>query len=252
MTVAQFYGLIQRDYAGPTYPAEYFHCFADANSSEAATSRDSWLDHYWPDPSKPFDFDDLIDRLVRTTCFGYAKTIVRRDRKIAKIILAKDALKSRFTDIALAVNGILLHDDTTPALAIRVLHGLELPGFGQLSFGSKLLMFLKPKTFVVLDSKVVGALHQNTVRGDHFTRAFTDCCDQLHQDIHAIGKTNLGTIPPRGPWPEIYGAWCAACEAEVQRWNDRPDHSGELWIASDIERVAFSTPSAKPVSLNRK
>jgi hypothetical protein len=242
MTVSKFYGLAGRDYDGPRYPAEYFRCFNDASSSKAADSRDSWLEHYWHDREKSTNLDNLIDCLVRITCFGYSKTPGRRDLRITEIKTKKtrDALASRFSDIAHAINGILLHDGTSPALAIRILHGLELPGFGRLSFGSKLLMFLNPAKFVVLDSKVATALNQRTLKCVHFTSEFADFCGRLQKRISATRKEKLGTILPRGSWPEIYGDWCTACEAEAKRWNDLPDHQGESWIASDIERVAFS------------
>lgn len=252
MTIAQFYGLDQRDYAGATYPTGYFRCFADGNSSEAATSRDTWLQHYWPDVGQPLDTNQLIARLTRISRFGYAGMPHLVRSKVQAIRAAQSSLNSRLGDINHAVNGILLHDDTSPALAIRVLHGLELPGFRQLSFGSKLLMFLNPAKFVVLDRKVANALHEGTVNGNQFSGEFIGCCERLRERTPAPPNGKFDTIPPRGPWPEIYGAWCAACASEAQRWNDRPDPSGDSWIASDIERVAFSTPSARPVSLKRK
>lgn len=240
MTVRQFYGFDVENYTGPRYPREYFQCFDDDRTPRLPSSRDSWLRHYWPKPCKEFAIDELLNRLGRVTRFGYAKSPGRRDHKIGIISESKGALKLRFKDIEHAINRILLNGETTPSLAIRVLSGLELPGFGHLSFGSKLLMFLNPQKFVVLDRKVAKALTDGTLRFDLFTKDFADCCGQLKSQIPLSGTKKIEAILPRGRWPEIYGAWCAACEVEARRWNERPCHTGDSWFASDIERVAFS------------
>ena len=145
------------------------------------------------------DVDEVKDGLSNVLYWGYASQPGRQRKKVhnfrhphvfrgkPKTGVTTEQLK----DVMELINDInLLQPPTINQKAIK-----ELPEFG-LAFATKLLMFLDPNRFVVLDAQL-GKLHD-----EHPHAIFTNLSRRKGDGYLSMSRANIG----------VYNDWCRLCE----------------------------------------
>jgi len=99
---------------------------------------------------------------------------------------------------------------------IRIIKNLKLPEFSNLSFISKIRMFLDPKQYVILDRKLMKLAKTNTIT--------------LFHDV----KEYPTSIPCSLENERIYQNWCNICKIASKKY-----FQNEELFAVDIERGIF-------------
>ena len=100
---------------------------------------------------------------------------------------------------------------------LKKIKRLKLPEFSNLSFLSKVKMFLDPTRFVILDLKLMSLASAGT--------------NTFFKEI----KRSPTSIPYTGINAEIYYDWCALCKRVAEKY-----FPNERVIAADVERGIFT------------
>ena len=114
------------------------------------------------------------------------------------------------------------------------------PMFGQVSFGSKLLMFLHPDRFPVLDSNIVELLSQRATFPPSAipNRSERDRVNSHLEPSFLAARSFRGKNPQTFSWTKqnchLYCTWVEACRAIKLHGR------ASSWKVSDIERLYFS------------
>ena len=167
-----------------------------------------------PDP------DGIRDGLSNVLYWGYARQPGRRDFKVRNFRDATPAGDARLHQFAEFVRS---RGERPPAAGAELLDikRLMLRQFGQMSFATKILMFLDPR-FPVLDLKVARA----------FANGGFAPLTRLRFDKGGIGIT-LSNV-------NVYEGWARWCREIAGLANEEPPSSRRGLRAVDVERALFS------------
>ena len=124
---------------------------------------------------------------------------------------------------------------------LRNIKKLRLPKFTYgISFVSKILMFLDPERYPVLDTRIAKL---NTMIAEAYTNSF---CSPLHD----LKLNNAGnSIPITGKNPAVYDTWACWCRQIAKVVNASPESPcNHHFRAVDIERALFTLANSNKVS----
>ena len=169
-----------------------------------------------PDPGR------VRDGLSNVLYWGYARQPGRRDARVRDFrddTPADDPRLARFADLVQSLGEPPLSTVAGPALL--GVKRLTLRQFGQMSFVTKILMFLDPR-FPVLDMKVA--------------RAFANGGFAPLADL----RFDRGGIRLTGNNVRVYERWTRWCREIAGLANDEPTDSRRGLRAVDVERTLFT------------
>lgn len=171
------------------------------------------------------DPQDVKDGLSNVIYWGWAQTALgaSRVRRFREGVAAGDARLKNFTQ--------LVEGNGTPGLV--ALRKLRLPHFSQASFTTKILMFLDPGRYPVLDLRIA---NEFAGRG-----AFPPLRDL---------RFRRNGIPITLHNQDSYGRWACWCKDVANRVNREPTSPRTDLRAVDVERALFTlagNPEAGPL-----
>ena len=176
--------------------------------------------------------DGIRDGLSNVLYWGNARQPRRREAKVRDFrdaTPAGDPRLQRFAELVASMGERPLSGVAGPALLD--FKGLMLRQFGQMSFVTKVLMFLDPR-FPVLDLKVARAFAN---------RGFAPLAD-LRFDKSGIRITRSNV--------RVYDGWARWCREIAALVNEEPPSPRRALRAVDVERVLF-TLADKPAQEDR-
>ena len=191
------------------------------------------------------DLQDVADGLSNVLYWGHAQQGYRNSRvsdfRSWACNLKKtdpDELKcklDRFKELAEELKG---HQPAgeAPSGGSRLLQikKLELPEFSQMPFVSKILMFLGPKRYPVLDTKIAKAY------ANSFFAPLQDLT--LYDTTIPITKSNA----------DVYDTWACWCRKIARVVNDSPQSPCNHFRAVDVERALFTLAGLKNIDEAKK
>lgn len=98
---------------------------------------------------------DVMDGLSNILYWGYA----RQGRRHSKVSAFRSTMPSTDDRLERFMEFVRSNPDARAAERLLALKRLGLPEFGQMSFATKILMFLDPDRYPVLDLKILAANH---------------------------------------------------------------------------------------------
>jgi hypothetical protein len=153
-----------------------------------------------PDPAA------IRDGLSNILYWGFYRSPGRRDYRV-------DRFRQEVTAHQLGLAGHTFLRLTGPAL--RRLKDIQLPGFSQVSFLSKIRMFLEPDSYAVLDLKIAKLLADPRLPESLKVKVFS-------------------AIPVTAENERTYERWCMLCRRLAR------ECAGTPWLrAVDVERALF-------------
>ena len=189
---------------------------------------------------------DVVDGLSNVLYWGYAQQPGRREDRISKFRSWLCNLKKtnsnepkgkldQFKELAEELKG---HQPAgeAPSGGSRLLQikKLELPEFSQMPFVSKILMFLGPKRYPVLDTKIAKAY------ANSFFAPLQDLT--LYDTTIPITKSNA----------DVYDTWACWCRKIARVVNDSPQSPCNHFRAVDVERALFTLAGLKNIDEAKK
>ena len=163
---------------------------------------------------------DVKDGLSNVLYWGYARQQGRRGHKVRTF---RNMMKS--TDDRRLVGFMEFvgpTPDTRVAERLLALKKLGLPEFGQMSFATKILMFLDPDRYPVLDLKIARA----TANKSYFA------------PLQKL-TVNQTSIPVTRANAAGYARWACWCRSIATRINEIPQSPCGDLRAVDVERAVF-------------
>ena len=154
------------------------------------------------------------DGLSNVLYWGYARRPERRDAKVQAFRSQMESTDDRFVEF---MDFVRSGPRTCAAEQLLALKRLQLPGFGQMSFATKILMFLDPDRNPVLDLKIARV--------------------HLRQPLH--GLTFGTSIPITKKNADAYGRWAGWCRRIAERINGASGAPCGDLRAVDVERAVF-------------
>lgn len=161
------------------------------------------------------DLQEIEDGLSNVLFWGYANFNQFQRSKIQR--LRKEITCQQLIDLRDAIGDV-------DEIDLSVIRSMKIPEFGQMSFASKLLMFLSAGTRPVLDIKIA-----------KFARWFKIpplSNLKLSWDEKSIPLSNKENIV-------IYEWWSSWCSTTASRVNDEPSSTCKNLRAVDVERAIF-------------
>ena len=168
------------------------------------------------------DSGGVRDGLSSVLFWGYARQPGRRDAKVREFrddAPADDPRLARFADLVRSLGEPPL--STAAGSALLDIKRLGLRQFGQMSFVTKILMFLGPR-FPVLDMKVAKAFANG---------GFAPLADL---------RFDRGGIRLTGNNIRAYECWARWCREIAELANEEPDSARRVLRAVDVERALFA------------
>ena len=162
--------------------------------------------------------EDVKEGLANVLYWGYANSPGLRDHRVKQF---RSTVTDKELNDFIAVTG----PKSTPGLFD--IKGIGLPGFGGMSFVSKVMMFLDPQRYPVLDMKIA--------------RAFAGSDVFLPLKKLGFGKN---AIPINKNNECVYEKWAAWCRGTAASVNAESDSSGKSIRAVDVERAVFTLADA--------
>ena len=161
------------------------------------------------------DLQEIEDGLSNVLYWGYANDRRFLRHKIQR--LREEVTYQQLETFEDAVGG-------AEKIDLDIIESMHIPEFGQMSFASKLLMFLSPDTSPVLDTTIA-----------EFAQRFNIpplCNIKLSWDGNSIPMTNAENM-------KIYKRWSTWCSAIAKRVNDEPSSTCDNLRTVDVERAIF-------------
>ena len=162
---------------------------------------------------------DVKDGLSNVLYWGYARQ-GRRDYKVCTFRCSVQSTDDRrlVGFMEFARSGL----DACAAERLLALKRLGLPGFGQMSFATKILMFLDPARYPVLDLKIARA----TANESYFA---------------ALQKLTVSqtSVPITHANADAYARWACWCRSIATQINGIPQSPCGYLRAVDVERAVF-------------
>lgn len=194
----------------------------DGHKIAKVYDRDLFLKYYQLKPL--MNRGCLEKKLLRILYWGYGnKRMVPYFKEAWLNWHEEDALYEHLSSF----NYNTLHEHERLKLWILKFCNYAPPQFGQISFGSKFLMFFKPKFFVVLDSRIINVL------ADRFQWPSFMKMDPIPNFNISNELRKRKSIPFQDNTLELYMAWRQYCEDQAQ-------HLSGQTLASDVERAYFA------------
>ena len=164
------------------------------------------------------DRGTVRDGLSNVLYWGWAQ---RPGLQRARVDAFRDGVQPNDPRLVRFMNFVHARASRSDAEQLRGLKSLKLPQFSQMSFTTKILMFLDPSRFAVLDLKIALVAKQ--------------CGFPFMQEL----KIYTG-IPITRANAACYGRWASRCREIAAKVNGTPGARAENLRAVDVERAVFS------------
>lgn len=174
-------------------------------------------------PLRAEDPEAVKDGLANVLYWGYANSPGLRDHRVKQF-------RSTVTEEELNDFIAMTGPKRTPGLFD--IKGLGLPGFGGMSFVSKIMMFLDPQRYPVLDMKIAESFSQ--------TSEFPPLKDLVFRKRADFGRKADTHIRVTRKNECVYEKWTSWCREIAASVNAESDSSTKSIRAVDVERAVFA------------